>query len=85
MPLPQSRLRNIVQLAHLALRHLKENVMPRSERSDDGRAASAAAESWIETDPQTGRTSLKLPAPAPETLQRLAGALGALLAGLRQR
>ena len=54
-------------------------------RSGDGREARAAAEPWLETDPQTGRTYLKLPAPAPETLQRLAGALGTLLAGLRQR
>ena len=54
-------------------------------RSGDGRAARATLESWLETDPQTGRTYLKLPAPAPETLQRLAGALATLLAGLRQR
>lgn len=54
-------------------------------RSGDSRAKYAAAESWLETDPQTGRTYLKLPAPEPETLQRLAGALGTLLAGLRQR
>lgn len=54
-------------------------------RSGDGRKAHAAPEFWLETDPQTGRTYLKLPAPAPETLQRLAGALATLLAGLRQR
>ena len=54
-------------------------------QSGDARAAPAAPESWLETDPQTGRTYLKLPAPAPETLQRLAGALATLLAGLRQR
>ncbi len=54
-------------------------------RSDDGRDARAVPESWLETDPQTGRTYLKLPAPEPETLQRLAGALATLLEGLRQR
>ncbi|OFZ85700.1 MAG: helicase SNF2 [Betaproteobacteria bacterium RBG_16_64_18] len=54
-------------------------------RSDDGREARAVPESWLETDPKTGRTYLKLPAPAPETLQRLAGALETLLAGMRQR
>ena len=54
-------------------------------RSDVGRAAHAAPESWLETDAQTGRTYVKLPAPASETLQRLAGALATLLAGLRQR
>ena len=53
-------------------------------RSGEGRAAPAALEPWLETDPQTGRTYLKLPAPAPETLQRLAGALATLLGGLRQ-
>lgn len=54
-------------------------------RSGDSRKACAALESRLETDPQTGRTYLKVPAPAPETLQRLAGALSTLLAGLRQR
>ena len=54
-------------------------------RSAEGRAAHAAPESWLETDAQTGRTYVKLPAPAPETLQRLAGALATLLAGLRPR
>ncbi|OGA13556.1 MAG: hypothetical protein A3H32_13000 [Betaproteobacteria bacterium RIFCSPLOWO2_02_FULL_63_19] len=54
-------------------------------RTGDERQARASAESWLETDPRTGRTYLKLPAPEPETLQRLAGALSALLAGLRPR
>ena len=54
-------------------------------RSEKGTAAHTAPESWLETDPQTGKTYLKLPAPEPETLQRLAGALSTLLAGLRQK
>ena len=54
-------------------------------RSGEGQAAIPVPQSWLETDPQTGKTYLKLPAPAPETLQRLAGALSTLLAGLRQR
>jgi superfamily II DNA or RNA helicase len=54
-------------------------------RSDEGTEARTAPESWLETDPKTGRTYLKLPAPEPETLQRLAGALETLLAGMRQR
>ena len=54
-------------------------------RSGQGTEARTAPESWLETDSKTGRTFLKLPAPAPETLQHLAGALSPLLAGLRQR
>ena len=70
-------------LVDAGLKLVESLAAPRSD--DDGRAARAAPESWLETDPHTGRTYLKLPAPAPETLQRLAGALSALLAGLRQR
>lgn len=52
-------------------------------RAGKGAEARTVPESWLETVPQTGRTYLKLP--APETLQRPAGALSTLLAGLRQR
>ena len=45
-------------------------------------AGSPAA--WIERDPKTGRDVLKLPLPEPQTVQRLADALGGLLAGLRR-
>ncbi len=69
-------------LVDAGLKLLESLVAP---QFDEGRSAHAAPDSWLETDPQTGRTYLKLPAPAPETLQRLAGALSTLLAGLRQR
>jgi len=39
---------------------------------------------WIERDAATGRDCLKLPLPEPATLQRVAQALGALAAALRQ-
>ena len=39
---------------------------------------------WIERDPGTGRDVLKLPMPEPQTVQRLADALGGLLARLRR-
>ncbi|HUG23968.1 DEAD/DEAH box helicase [Piscinibacter sp.] len=39
---------------------------------------------WIERDPHTGRDILKLPVPEPDTVKRLAEALGGLLAGLRR-
>jgi len=42
---------------------------------------SDAAASWIETDPGTGRQSLKLPLPEPATVQRLADALHGFLKG----
>ena len=40
---------------------------------------------WIERDPVSGRDYLKLPVPQPQTAQRLAEALGSLLAGLPRR
>jgi superfamily II DNA or RNA helicase len=43
----------------------------------------AAAPAWIETDPGTGKTYLKMPMPEPETVQKLAGALAGLLANLQ--
>ena len=46
---------------------------------------SVAPAQWIERDPRTGREYLKLPMPEPETVQRLAQALGGLLAGLSRR
>jgi len=52
-------------------------------RSDaaGGIAATGAA---VERDPATGRDFLKIPLPQPQTVQRLAEALGDLLAGLRR-
>jgi hypothetical protein len=40
---------------------------------------------WVEYDAQSGKSYLKLPMPEPETVQRLAGALAGLLAGLQRR
>jgi superfamily II DNA or RNA helicase len=42
------------------------------------------ASTWVETDPATGRSYLKLPIPEPATVQRLAEALSGLLSGLRR-
>jgi hypothetical protein len=69
-------------LVEAGLKLVESLAVPPSGAARDARAATA---SWLETDAQTGRTYLKLPAPAPETLQRLAGALATLLAGLKQR
>lgn len=38
---------------------------------------------WIEEDSATGKSFIKLPVPDPQTVQRLAGALGELIARLR--
>ena len=43
----------------------------------------AAAHPWIERDPTTGRQSLKMPLPPPETARQLANALSALADRLR--
>ena len=50
-------------------------------REDNTRAT---PQSWIESDAATGKSYLKLPIPEPATVQRLADALGGLLAGLRR-
>jgi superfamily II DNA or RNA helicase len=51
-------------------------------RPDEGAAErSDAPAPWIETDPATGRRSLKLPLPEPATVQRLADALQSLMKG----
>ena len=51
----------------------------------NGSEQTKAASPWVETDAQTGKSYLKLPMPEPETVQRLAGALAGLLAGLQRR
>jgi SNF2-related domain/Helicase conserved C-terminal domain len=43
----------------------------------------APAHPWIERDPTTGASNLKVPLPAPETVRRLADAFSALADGLR--
>lgn len=45
-----------------------------------GNASAAATSPWVGRDPQTGQEFLKLPLPQPQTLHRLAEALGSLLA-----
>jgi hypothetical protein len=49
-----------------------------------GGADSGELLATIERDPRTGRDVLRLPLPQPQTVQRLADALGGLLAGLRR-
>jgi superfamily II DNA or RNA helicase len=49
-----------------------------------GGADSSEPLATIERDPRTGRDVLRLPLPQPQTVQRLADALGGLLAGLRR-
>jgi len=44
-----------------------------------GAGGADAASAWVERDPRTGQDFLKLPMPQPETLQRIADALGGLL------
>ncbi len=46
--------------------------------------AGGAASPWLENDPATGKSYLKIPVPQPETVARLAGALQGLLAGLKR-
>ena len=52
-------------------------------RPADGNAP-LAPPAWLETDARTGQTYLKLPVPDPATVQKLADALGGLLAGLKR-
>jgi hypothetical protein len=44
----------------------------------------ASPPTWMETDPATGESYIKLPVPDPATVQRLADTLSELLAGLRR-
>jgi hypothetical protein len=50
-----------------------------------GGGASAGTPSWVETDPATGRSYLRVPMPEPDTVARLAHALSGLLEGLRRK
>ncbi len=54
-------------------------MLTRSHNADPAEPGMA-----IEHDPRTGRAVLKIPLPQPQTVQRLADALGGLLAGLRR-
>jgi superfamily II DNA or RNA helicase len=47
-------------------------------------ADSAKRPAWIETDSVTGASFIKLPLPDPQTVQRLAGAIGELMMRLRR-
>jgi len=51
----------------------------------NGSGQSELVSPWVEHDAQSGKSYLKLPMPEPETVQRLAGALAGLLAGLQRR
>jgi len=56
----------------------------KAKAKDRNKEASPFAE-LIETDPKSGRTTLKLPVPEPETLKAIAGALSNLAAALGKR
>jgi len=47
--------------------------------------AASALSTWVHTDPASGRQQLRLPLPAPATVQALADGLAALAAALQQR
>lgn len=53
-----------------------------SSRPHTADGASAPASPWVETDPGTGRSYLKLPMPEPRVLRQLSDALTSLVAGL---
>jgi SNF2 family DNA or RNA helicase len=44
----------------------------------------SASPSWLETDPSTGQSYLRVPLPEPQSIQRLADALSGLIAGVRR-
>ncbi len=46
-------------------------------------ADSSKRPAWIETDSATGKSFIKLPVPDPQTVQRLAGAIGDMITRLR--
>lgn len=48
-------------------------------------ASNDAPPAWIENDPNTGKSYLKLPLPEPDAMQQLTTALTQLLAGLERR
>ncbi len=48
-----------------------------------GNGSAGKSHGWIETDPATGRSVLKLPVPEPEVVKQLAQALSRVLAGLQ--
>ncbi len=55
-----------------------------TQRGADGPSGLGGLGASIERDPQSGRGMLKVPLPQPQTVQRLAEALGGLLAELRE-
>ncbi|MHB1125153.1 MAG: DEAD/DEAH box helicase [Ramlibacter sp.] len=59
-------------------------ALARSLMRGDAAGAMATTGAAVERDPATGRDFLKIPVPQPQTVQRLAQALGDLLAGLQR-
>jgi superfamily II DNA or RNA helicase len=51
--------------------------------SGNGDAQPATSAQWIETDPRTGKSYIKLPIPEPDKVQRVTAALSELIASLR--
>jgi SNF2 family DNA or RNA helicase len=60
---------------------LVESLAEASNGNDRSNSDSSA---WIEADPDTGKSYLRIPVPDPATVQRLAAALSELLVGLRR-
>jgi hypothetical protein len=53
-------------------------------RNANGGVQAGGTAPWIETDPQTGQSYVKLPLPPADTMQRAAAALAELVAALKQ-
>jgi hypothetical protein len=53
-------------------------------QSGDGIAQPGTSAQWIETDPHTGKSYMKLPIPEPDKVQRVTEALSGLIASLKR-
>lgn len=53
-------------------------------QSGNGDAQPATSAQWIETDPLTGKSYMKLPIPEPDKVQRVTEALSELIASLKR-
>jgi hypothetical protein len=53
-------------------------------QSGNGDAQPATSAQWIETDPRTGKSYMKLPIPEPDKVQQVTEALSGLIASLRR-
>lgn len=52
--------------------------------TENGNKQATGSPSWIESDPRTGKSYIKLPIPEPVVVQQLTGTLNRLLSGLRK-